>query len=150
MKIAFTAFLLFLTSAVYAQSDAPKPHAVMGIWQVTKEETGEPKAYVEIFEANGKCHGRIIKLFDEEPDAVCKKCPDEKKGKPLVGLVVIENLEWDDDEWEKGHLLNPANGKTYRCSMWLEDGRLKVRGKHWTGLYKTQTWDRVDDGSAHR
>ncbi len=30
--------------------------------------------------------------------------------------------------------------------MWFEKGQpdeLRVRGKHWTGLYRTQTWYRV-------
>lgn len=34
-----------------------------------------------------------------------------------------------------------ANGKDYKCSIWLEDGKLKVRG--YIGfLYETQTWKR--------
>jgi uncharacterized protein (DUF2147 family) len=61
-------------------------------------------------------------------------------------MVILEDLAPYRDYWKNGEILDPASGSTYGCSIWFEDGNadeLQVRGKHWTGLYRTQTWYRV-------
>lgn len=141
MKYLVNLLAILSCSVLTGQNLSP-----VGTWGVFQEETGEIKAHVEIFEKNAKYHGRIVKLFDERPDAVCQKCDKARRGKPIVGLIVIKGLRKFGQKWKKGTLLNPASGKVYRCSMWFEGknkDRLRVRGKHWTGLYKTQTWRRL-------
>jgi uncharacterized protein (DUF2147 family) len=135
--------LLFLLSATCVLSAQSSP---VGLWKTIDDATGEAKSHIEIFEKNGKLHGKVVKLLRKAPDTVCEKCPGEKKNKPLVGMVVLENLEPFKDYWRKGSILDPENGNEYNCSIWLETenpNQLKVRGKHWTGLYRTQTWHRV-------
>ena len=58
-------------------------------------------------------------------------------------MIIMENLEKDDDEWDDGEILDPNNGKIYDCKIWLEGNDiLKVRG--YVGFfYRTQTWKRV-------
>ncbi|MEN0051590.1 MAG: DUF2147 domain-containing protein, partial [Bacteroidota bacterium] len=66
--------------------------------------------------------------------------------KPIMGMVIVENLAAYKDYWKGGTILDPNNGSEYKVSMWYEDGKteeLQVRGKHWTGLYRTQTWYKV-------
>ena len=61
-------------------------------------------------------------------------------------MVIIEDIKAVGGYWKKGKILDPESGNTYGCSIWFEDGAsdvLKVRGKHWTGFYRTQTWHRV-------
>jgi uncharacterized protein (DUF2147 family) len=118
-----------------------------GIWKSVDDTTGEAKSHLEIYEENGKLFGKIVKLLRKGPETVCEKCPGAKKNKKLVGMVIIEDLEKKDDYWKNGSILDPESGKEYNCSIWFEDGNteeLKVRGKHWTGLYRTQTWYKVD------
>ena len=43
--------------------------------------------------------------------------------------------------WSGGKILDPGNGKIYRCKIWLKDGELKVRG-YFGPFYRTQTWRR--------
>ena len=43
------------------------------------------------------------------------------------------------DKWEGGKIYNPKNGKTYKCSIWLEGNNLKVRG-YVAMFYETQVW----------
>ena len=43
------------------------------------------------------------------------------------------------DKWEGGKIYNPKNGKTYKCSIWLDGNNLKVRG-YVAMFYETQTW----------
>lgn len=141
-KIALNILFLlgFASFSVHAQ------HSPIGTWKTIDDGTGEEKSYVEIYEQNGKLFGKITKLLAAEPDVVCEKCKGKRKDKPVLGMVIIENLVPHKDYWKKGKILDPESGKDYGCSIWFEDGNtneLKVRGKHWTGLYRTQTWYKV-------
>jgi len=64
---------------------------------------------------------------------------DARYLKPIVGMVIINDMEKDEDEWGNGTILDPENGKIYRCKLWVEDGKLMVRG-YIAFLYRTQTW----------
>jgi uncharacterized protein (DUF2147 family) len=59
--------------------------------------------------------------------------------KKVIGLEVIRNMVCDGSEWEDGDILDPENGKVYRCKLWVENGKLQVRG-YIAFLYRTQTW----------
>ncbi|MEM9990695.1 MAG: DUF2147 domain-containing protein, partial [Bacteroidota bacterium] len=77
---------------------------------------------------------------------VCDKCKGSKNNQPIVGMVIVDGLEAYKDYWRGGTILDPANGNEYGVSMWFEEGepdQLKVRGKHWSGFYRTQTWHRL-------
>ena len=118
----------------------------VGTWKTIDDNTGEAKSHLEIYENGGKYFAKIVKLLQKEPDAVCTGCKGNKKGKPLMGMVIVDNMASYKDYWKGGNIMDPESGKDYGCSMWFEDGKpdeLKVRGKHWTGLYRTQTWHRV-------
>lgn len=118
-----------------------------GIWKTIDDESDTAKSHIEIYESEGKYYGKIVKLLDSEPGVVCDNCNGSKKDQPILGMVILENLEPYDDYWSSGVILDPENGNEYRCSIWFEESNtkeLKVRGKHWTGMYRTQTWYRVD------
>lgn len=132
--------VIFLSAAtIFGQSP-------LGIWKTIDDNTSEPKSHIEIYEENGSLHGKVIKLLSSPEDKLCDQCPGNKKMQPILGLTVIEKLKPYQDYWKGGTILDPENGKEYKCSIWLaEDNKdmLKVRGKHWTGLYRTQSWYRV-------
>lgn len=135
----FILFLFYLSSGL-AQSTP------LGIWKTVDDKTGEAKSYIEMYEKDGKLHGKITKLLQRPQDTKCEKCPGNRKDKPLVGMVIVANLKPTDGVWKGGIILDPETGNEYGCSIWLEASQpneLKVRGKHWTGLYRTQTWYRV-------
>jgi uncharacterized protein (DUF2147 family) len=137
--IPSTFFLLFFISNLIGQSPS-------GVWKTIDDDTGEAKSYVEIYEQSEEYFGKVVKLLKSDPDTVCDECKGDKKDKPVLGMVIIESLKPTDNYWSKGTIMDPENGKEYGCSIWFEDGKteeLKVRGKHWTGLYRTQTWYRV-------
>jgi len=50
--------------------------------------------------------------------------------KPIIGMTILWGLKKDGDSWAGGEILDPHNGKTYRCKMTLsDDGKsLNVRG----------------------
>ena len=132
-------FLLFFISNLIAQSPS-------GVWKTIDDGTGEAKSYVQIFEQSGEYYGKVVKLLKSDPDTICDECKGDKKDKPVRGMIILESLQPTDNYWSNGTIMDPENGKEYGCSIWFEDGKeeeLKVRGKHWTGLYRTQAWYRV-------
>ena len=68
---------------------------------------------------------------------------DDLKSRPLVGMELLSDFEFDDDEWEDGEIYDPESGKTYSCEMTLDGNTLNVRGYigvSWVG--RTTEWTR--------
>ncbi|MCS6967983.1 MAG: DUF2147 domain-containing protein [Cytophagales bacterium] len=128
---------IFITAVCSAQD-------ITGKWKTIDDQDGKPRSVVEIYKQGDKYFGRIVEIFyrpDETPDPVCTKCPDERKGTKVIGMVIIRNLQKQGDEYKGGDILDPKSGKIYDCKLWLENGTLKVRG-YIAFLYRTQTWYR--------
>ena len=116
--------------------------AIVGKWVTIDDETNEAKSVVEIFEEKGRYYGKIVKIFSpEDPDPICSKCAtnDERYLKRILGMEIIRNMKKVDDEYVDGNILDPEDGKVYRCKLWLEGANLMVRG-YWGPFYRTQTW----------
>jgi uncharacterized protein (DUF2147 family) len=74
------------------------------------------------------------------------RCPGSKKDKPVVGMTILWGLKKDGDKYTGGKILDPDNGKTYKCTISLADGgkTLKVRGYIGvSALGRNQFWKRV-------
>ena len=142
MKHFFFCFLMLLgIDNLTAQNASP-----FGVWKSVDDKTGEAKSHVEVYQKNGKMYGKIIKILTDKPNAKCDDCKGEKKGQPVMGMVIVEGLQEVEGSWKNGTILDPQNGNVYGCVIWVEADKpneLKVRGKHWTGIYRTQTWFRV-------
>ena len=118
--------------------------SILGKWK-TVDESGEEKSIIEIFERDGKAYGRIVKIFTtEDPDPICDKCPedDPRYRQKIVGMEIIQDMQLIGDEYSGGSILDPQEGKIYRGRLWLEEGRLKVRG-YWGPFYRTQLWNKA-------
>ena len=143
MKQLLTLCFLLLGTLIFAQSTT----SPVGRWQTKDDDTGEVKSIVEIYEVSkGKYEGKIVEILTNNKDAVCDKCEGKQKGKPMLGLIIITDLKPKSDYWANGEILDPQKGSTYGLSAWYEDGdanKLYIRGKHWTGLYRTQEWTRA-------
>lgn len=136
-SIALSLVFSFFIFSAFAQRTSP-----VGKWKTVDDNSGKTKSVVEIYEKGGKLFGKVLELFDpEKPDPVCEECAsdDPRHMKPIVGLEIIRNMEPDGEEWEDGDILDPENGKVYRCKLWVEEGKLMVRG-YIAFLYRTQTW----------
>ena len=135
MKKTLFFLMMSLSFGVFGQS-------VTGKWKSIDDETGKPRSIVEIVEKDGKVYGNIISLFrepGEDPDPLCEQCTDHRKGEKVIGLEIISDMKKKGDEYVDGEILDPENGKVYKCKLWVEDGVLKVRGYLYF-LYRTQTW----------
>ena len=123
-----------------------------GLWKTIDDETKKEKSLIRITESSGVYTGKLEKLLDPatKPDAVCEKCSDERKDKPLNGMTLVKGVKQNDDDkglWDGGEILDPNNGKTYKVRLTPKDeGKtLAVRGYIGAPLLgRTQTWVRVE------
>jgi len=141
MKIAYRFVLVFIMLlGISAQGQ------IIGKWKSIDDETGKEKSIVEVYKQDGKIFGKIIKIIDESlRDKVCNLCEGEQYNKPIQGMVVMKNLEKDGDEYDDGTILDPKNGKVYRCKIWIDESNpniLNVRG-YIAFLFRTQQWIRI-------
>jgi uncharacterized protein (DUF2147 family) len=127
---------------LFATLTAQAQPSVLGKWRSVDDNTGEIKSVVEIFERKDKIFGRIVTLLvGEEPDPVCNKCAadDQRHNQKIIGMEIIRNMKKLGSGYEAGDILDPEDGRVYRCKLWIEGSDLKVRG-YWGPFYRTQTW----------
>ena len=139
-------FTLALAAIPAASSHAVDLQSPVGLWKTVDDKTGMPRALVRISLQDGKYSGRIEQSFTPGAETrVCSLCTDERKNKPIIGLLIIRNVSLRDGEYVGGDILDPDNGSVYRCKFHLEnDGAtLVVRGFIGISLLgRSQTWQR--------
>ncbi len=108
--------------------------SAIGFWKTIDDATGEAKSIVRVYEYNGKVYGRVIEVLTQ-PDAKAAI----KGEPPIKGLDIIKDLKKDGEKLSGGKVLDPKNGRTYSCQIWLEDGKLVMRGSL-LGIGRKQTW----------
>lgn len=137
-------FLLFI-GLLFSGKDFAQNKSIIGKWKTIDDETKQPKSIVEIYKKDdGKYYGKIIKLFrkeGEDPDPVCDKIDkeDPRYMKKINGMEIITGMKKDGDEYEDGEILDPKKGKIYDCKLWVENGKLQVRG-YVLFFHRTQEW----------
>ena len=116
-------------------------------WKTIDDKTGKEKSIVEIYENDGKIYGKIVEIFDKSKrNLSCNQCQGEDYNKPILGLVIIKNMEKiGANTYKEGTITNPEDGRIYACRLKLEDNpnRLQVRG-YIALFYQTQYWVRVE------
>jgi len=137
MKFLFTLLITTLSFVSYGQS-------IIGQWETIDDETKEKKAVIEIYKSDNLYFAKIVESYVSEKNALCETCTGTRKGQPIIGLVIIENIKKDGNEFNDGIIIDPENGKTYSCYLELvNNNKLKVRGYLGFSLFgRTQYWIR--------
>ena len=136
---------IMILSALCCASLALAAESPVGKWNTVDEKSGKVTSEVELYEQDGKLFGKITGL-PEPNDAqgkpkICTACTGSDKNQPSIGLVLVKNFSLEGESYKNGTLLDPDDGKIYKGELWMEEGKLKVRG--YIGFfYRTQTWVR--------
>ncbi|MCW7537107.1 DUF2147 domain-containing protein [Aquabacterium sp. A7-Y] len=144
--------LLALVAAAFVCGGAFANTSPVGLWKTIDDGTKKEKSLVRIQETNGVLNGKVEKILDPEakPDAVCEKCSDERKDKPVAGLTIIRNVKKNAEDaqlWDGGDILDPNNGKVYKVRLKPTEGGQKLEVRGYIGaplLGRTQVWQRVE------
>ncbi len=142
-RILLFLVMLSLTPFSFA-NDSP-----VGLWKTVDDKTNKPRSLVRIIEESGEFKGIVEKGLqeDDNPDRVCDKCDPPRKGQKILGMTFMWGLKKDGNEFKGGEILDPDNGKIYKCKIKLIDGgkKLDVRGFIGISLIgRTQTWVRQE------
>lgn len=146
IALLFSLAVLMLPISLALAADPSDPaDAVLGRWWFP-EKNGQ----MEIFRDKDIYFGKVVKYDD--PDALDENNPDPKlRDRKFVGITMLENFTYDSNKkkWVDGTIYDGDSGKTYKCTMWFEDGnldRLNVRGYIGISLLgRTEIFERVKE-----
>lgn len=141
MKKLFTLLLITLVTATM------NSQSVIGKWKTIDDETGDAKSIVEVFTKSGKIYAKVVEILEPaNKNRLCTNCSGEDKNQSILGLTIIKGLTKDGSEYNSGEILDPKNGKLYKCALSLvSKDKLKIRGYiGFSLLGRTQYWYRVN------
>lgn len=138
---------LFLWGIFILVSCEVNSQSILGEWKTIDDISGNPKSILKVYEKGGRIYGKVQRILEKgKENAKCIECEGELKDKPIVGMLIINGLKnISKNEYSGGEILDPENGRKYRCKIWLNPknpNELKVRG-YIAFFYRTQTWMRV-------
>lgn len=105
------------------------------------------KLDIEIFEYNGRYFGKIIALNGYE-NGIIKDInnPDpSKREDPLIGKVIIKDLEYDqkEKEWRNGSMYGPEKGMFFKLKVTeIKQNEIVVVGSKFI-FWKTLKWEKI-------
>lgn len=136
-------FLLFLS---FLLSTSISAQSIIGQWVTYDDHSQEKKAVIEIYTQDNLYFAKIVESYDNSKSGFCETCKGEKYGQAIIGLVIIEDLKKDGEEYNEGTILDPDNGEVYNCYVELiEPNKLKVRGYIGISIFgRTQYWLRKE------
>jgi uncharacterized protein (DUF2147 family) len=145
IKMKSVILLLVISFLTINTSNA---QSVFGKWKTLNSETGKTESIVEVYKKDGKAYAKIIEIMNkDDKDRVCDACQGENKNKPILGMVILNGLKPDGKEWNGGKILDPKNGKYYKCYITLlNNAKLKIRGFIGISLLgRTEYWYKVNE-----
>jgi uncharacterized protein (DUF2147 family) len=126
IKLALSVLIMTaIVSGTYAQKDP-----FCKIWY-NQEKDGK----LEVYQVGNTFEAKIVWLkepIENGKPKVDKNNPNDKlKSNPVLGLMVLKDLIKSKDEpnyYDKGHVYDPKNGKTYDCHLTLKGNTAELRG----------------------
>ncbi|MBW7868843.1 MAG: DUF2147 domain-containing protein [Brumimicrobium sp.] len=123
----------------------------VGIYETFDDNTNEKQSKVEFYKKNGKLYAKMLHLYSfkgyPSNDPSCDKCTDDRKGKKVIGIEFVRDLNWTGSIWEGGTICNTQDGKIYKLKVWLNpNNQDELFVRVFLGpFYRTQTWRRINN-----
>lgn len=161
-NIGLILYLVLLTGLCFASDPCE------GYWISYDEKTGKATAGWEISVQDGILSGKITSLADHQQDSLA----DGAKGKHYnnfsftgdLGTLMTVGTSWiwglskkAEGEWEKGYIIDPADGSRYKCKMKFHKAgeskkyqvdTLEMRGEIGLGIGRSQYWKKATKEEA--
>lgn len=149
------------------EAPADAGQAIVGMWRTAPSSAG--RATVRLFVEGGGLVGEIVALDQPNYPAgdplagqarIDRENPDPRlRSRPIIGLRFLEGFRFDGKAWVDGTIYDADEGKTYRCTIRHEVGRLGVGEDNTERLHvrgyvgisllgRTTEWERVPTGAT--
>lgn len=133
---------VFCALQLFASPDAD---AILGVWANSSN-----RGHIQIYKNNGKYFGKIIWLkhpYDQrgKPKVDYKNPNETVRNNQLLGLIMLRDFIYENEEWKDGKIYNPQDGKEYKSYIKLTDDKtMSVRGYIGISLFgKTEKFIRI-------
>jgi uncharacterized protein (DUF2147 family) len=142
--VSLSSIVLLLMSMPFSQF----PQAIEGAWVTFDDHDGKATSVVRLKIERDTLVGIIDSLIldpEENQNPLCSLCRGDKKEKPILNMQIVSNMRRSANEWSGGKILDPKNGKSYRCSIYMKTNDiLVVRGYIGVSLIgRSQEWKRL-------
>jgi uncharacterized protein (DUF2147 family) len=118
---------------------------IIGLWA-----SNEVNVRIEVFKEGNTYKGKIVYLKDPKdssgkPKTDVKNHDPKLRNRPLMGLVILENLKFENGEWAHGKIYDPETGGYYKCYVTMKNkNELHIRAYMGFSLFgKTIDWYRL-------
>lgn len=131
-------------ATLLAQLACAQAASFAGVWKTVSDRSGEAESLVRITQSGDAFRGTVIRVFSppaETPNPRCERCPGALKDQPIVGIEILRG------RGAEGEILDPDEGRIYRCTLTLLDNgtRLEVRGYIGIPFFgRAQVWLRTE------
>ncbi|BDS08663.1 hypothetical protein NT6N_37030 [Oceaniferula spumae] len=130
LPLLFT-ILAMLTPSLFAAD------AVEGEW-LKDDKSARIKVKVS---SKGELLGLISHVKDPKRTHDTNNPDASKRNRKLIGLVILRGFTKKGNMWEGGTVYDSATGKTYKGKIWVENGKLMMRGYVGVSLIgRTASW----------
>ena len=137
-KTLFSILLLIISMWTFAQ----KADDIIGKYHLPN------KLDLEIYRVGETYHGKIVALNGyEDGQTVDYKNPDDsKQNQPLIGMVILKDLEWDAEEkqWVNGNMYGPEKGMVFNLKITeIREKDIEVVGSKYL-FWHTLEWQKIN------
>jgi uncharacterized protein (DUF2147 family) len=141
-RILLLGVLIFICYRAHAQV---RPGAqINGTWL---DEAKDGK--IAIFQTGNTWSGKLLSgkyVYDEKgkPNHDIHNPDASLRDRPLLGMIILTGLVYENGKWQDGMIYDPISGKYYNVIITVKGDKLDLRG--YIGvlmLGKTTTWQRV-------
>lgn len=137
--IAVLAGLMIGLTLASSEVAAQAAEDAVGIWL-----NPENQSNVEFYKCGDGLCGKITKLATGGATTDEKNNEPDKRGRPILGLVILEGAKKSGPSKWSGNLYNPTDGKTYAGSVTVKaKDTVELSGCVALVLCRTTSWTRV-------
>lgn len=106
-----------------------------GYWKTIDDSSKQTTGIIAVYEFEEKMYGRIIVQYDEEDGTLIDTLYEptvyidgNEKNSKVCESDLFWNLEQKGSEWVKGSLIDPRNGKTFKCKLFQKSYTIILKG----------------------
>jgi uncharacterized protein (DUF2147 family) len=140
--LSLMAFCVAILCSPPSIAEFEKGDEILGVWLNAQQD-----GFIRIYKNENNFEGAIVGSPNpEDTNRVDINNPNPQlRNQLLKGLVILNGVNFaGNNQWTKGQVYDPNNGKTYQCVLELTDHKnLSVRGYIGIPLFgRTEVWTR--------